>query len=256
MSPKYLQVFLLFIIFTACKQEEKEKEVPLHFESVSVIKKSGEGCLSDDFNCTIISIDVPVAKGGKEISENINARLKEHIFSLVFSEEPSAATSYEEYAKEFISNQQRTSAEFQESVPWKAVISGSLIRESDNLISIAIDSEVFTGGAHGYRSISYFNFDAHTGRSMEHKDLFTQDFLNYAEKAFREQYDIPQEESINSTGLWFEHDKFSLPINIGIDKEHVILVYNSYEVASYAEGEFKLEFPIEEVQDYLKIELE
>src|SRR5690606_39895740 len=89
--------------------------------------------------------------------------------------------------------------------------------------------------------ICYFNFDAHTGGSLEHKDLFTQDFLSYAEKAFREQYDIPQEESINSTGLWFEEDKFSLPINIGIDKEHVILVYNSYEVASYAEGEFKLE---------------
>ena len=60
-----------------------------------------------------------------------------------------------------------------------------MIRESENLISIAIDSEVFTGGAHGYRSISYFNFDAHTGGSLEHKDLFTQDFLNYAEKAFR-----------------------------------------------------------------------
>lgn len=246
----------MFILFIACKNEPREKEIALHFKPVNVIKKSGEGCLSDDFNCTVISIDVPTAIGGGEVSGKINARLKEHIFSLAFSEEPSTATTYEAYAKEFIANQQQTAAEFQESIPWRAIVAGSLQRESENIISIAVDSEIFTGGAHGYRSVSYFNFNPHTGDLLEHQDLFTDQFLDYAEKAFREQYDIPEGESINSTGLWFENDSFHLPINIGFDEERVILVYNSYEVASYAEGEFRLELPLEEVQPFLKIELE
>ena len=256
MSPKYMQVLLLFFLFTACKNEPKVKEIPLHFEPVSVIKKSGQGCLSDDFDCTIISIDVPKAIGGKDISRKINATLKKHIFSLAFSEEPSEATSYEAYAKEFIANQQQTAEEFNESIPWRAIVTGQLIFESEDLLSIAIDSEIFTGGAHGYRSISFFNFDPNTGKQLEHRDLFTKEFMKYAESAFRTQYDIPQGESINSTGLWFENDRFSLPHNIGFDGENILLVYNSYEVASYAEGEFRLEFPLEEVRPYLKIELE
>lgn len=256
MSRKYLQLFLLIIIFTSCKNEPKGKEISLDFDPVTVIKKSGEGCLTDEFNCSIISLDLPIAKGPEEVAEKINSRIREHVFSLANSEDPYEALTYEEFAKEFIANKQRIEAEFGETVPWRAIVTGSVISERENLTSIAVVSEIFTGGAHGYGSTSFFNFDPDTGASYEHSDIFTDDFSGFAENAFRERFDIPQGEPINSTGFWFEDEAFHLPINIGIDEEKVILIYNSYEVASYAEGDFRLEFPLEDVEPYLKLELE
>jgi len=256
MSQKYLQVLLFSIVLVACKNEPKIEEIPLDFEKVSVIKKSGEGCLTDEFNCTIFSLELPVATGPEKVSDKINARIKEHVFALAYSEEPSQAPDYEEYAKEFIINKKRVETEFGEAVPWRAVVNGEVISEFEHLISIAVASEIFTGGAHGYASTSFFNFDPETGAEYKHHDLFTEDFVAFAEKAFRERYDIPEGDPINSTGFWFENEQFNLPINIGIDKEKVILIYNSYEVASYAEGDFRMEFPLEEVEAFLKIELE
>lgn len=256
MSQKYLQLLLFSILFVACKNEPKVEEVPLEFEKVSVVKKSGEGCLTDDFNCSIISLDLPLAKGPGEVSEKINLRIREHVFSLAYSEEPSQAPDYEEFAKEFIINKKKVETEFGESVPWRAIVTGEVISETENLLSIAVSSEIFTGGAHGYASTSFFNFDPNTGAVYSHEDIFTPEFTAFAEKAFRERYDIPEADPINSTGLWFEEETFHLPINIGIDTEKVILIYNSYEVASYAEGDFRLEFPLEDVAPFLKLELE
>jgi hypothetical protein len=256
MSRNFLQVFLLVIIFTSCKHKPEKEEIPLEFELISVIKKSGEGCLTDDFNCSIISLDLPMAKGPEEVAEKINSRLREHVFSLANSEKTYEALSYEEYAKEFIANKKRMETEFGEKVPWRAIVTGSVISQTDHLVSISIVSEIFTGGAHGYGSTSFFNFNPETGETFEHQDIFTEKFKDFAERTFRERYDIPEDQPINSTGFWFEDDAFHLPINIGIAKENVILIYNSYEVASYAEGDFRLEFSLEELDPFLKIELE
>lgn len=257
MSKAFLQLLLLLLLFTSCKDEPKKKELPpLEFEPVSVIKKFGEGCHTGDFNCSVISLDLPRATGPEQVAGRINSQLREHVFSLVFSEEASEAKTYEEYAKEFIANKKRVEAEFGEAVPWKAIVTGEVIAEFENLLSIAVVSEIFTGGAHGYASTSFFNFNPKTGEAYTHEDLFSEEFVDYAEKAFRQRNGIPEGEPINSTGFWFEEESFNLPINIGITKEKVILLYNSYEIASYAEGEFRLEFPLEEVEAYLKIELE
>ena len=253
MSSKYLQALLLLIFFTSCKNEPKEKEIPLEFQYTSVIKKSGEGCLPETFECTVISIDVPVAEGPEKIAEAINSELEQHVFSLVFSEEPSKAKSYEEYAKDFISNQQKTAKEFNESIPWRAIIAGEVLFESDNLISIGVNSEIFTGGAHGYSSTSFLNFDPATGEMLDHSDIFKDDFVSFAEKAFSEQNNIPAGDPINSTGFWFEDEIFRLPGNIGFKANKVVLIYNSYEIASYAEGDFRMEFPLNEVKPYLKL---
>ena len=127
MSRNFLPILLLFVSISSCKNEPREREVPLEFEPVTVTKKSGEGCLNDDFNCSIISLDLPVAKGPEKVAERINSRIKEHVFSLANSEEPYEALTYEEFAKEFIANKKRVEAEFGETAPWKAIVTGSII---------------------------------------------------------------------------------------------------------------------------------
>ena len=72
-----------------------------------------------------------------------------------------------------------------------------------------------------------------------------------SEKEFRKKYKIPEGENINAKGFFFENDKFALPENIAVTKNRVILVYNRYEAASYAEGELKLSIPKNKVAQWL-----
>lgn len=253
---KISAVFLLFLLFAACKNEPEkasDTEVPLNFEISSITKKSGEGCLDDNYNCTLISLEIPIAEGPENIASRINTSIKKHVVALINSEEDPGLPSYEEFAKDFIAERQRIAEEFEESAPWRAIVTGRIFSENKHLLCIGIDSEIFTGGAHGYRSISFFNFDPETGSLYEHDDIFTEEFVSFAEKAFKSEQGIPEEENINSTGFWFEDDVFHLPNNIGFEDNKVILIYSAYEIASYADGEFRLEFTKEEVAPYIKL---
>jgi hypothetical protein len=76
-------------------------------------------------------------------------------------------------------------------------------------------------------------------------------FLEFAEASFRRQYSIPEDAPINSTGFMFEDNLFRLPRNIGFENEGIVLHYNPYEAASYADGALVLEFPMEQVGGFL-----
>ncbi|NNE76731.1 MAG: DUF3298 domain-containing protein, partial [Pricia sp.] len=104
-----------------------------------------------------------------------------------------------------------------------------------------------------YSSKRFLNFDKRKGRELENWQLFRnrEDFQLFAERKFRNQEDIPLQGPINSTGFMFEKDSFYLPENIGFTKEGVKLLYNPYEVASYADGPIILTLPFKEVAPFL-----
>jgi hypothetical protein len=114
---------------------------------------------------------------------------------------------------------------------------------------------MFNGGAHGYEGDTSLLFDLKTGFSLKPEDLFTdvKSFTALAETKFREKFKIPANKSINSTGMLFEKSKFRLPNNIFYTKDGLLLYYNAYEAASYADGPKELLIPYSIANDYLKI---
>lgn len=92
---------------------------------------------------------------------------------------------------------------------------------------------------------------------MENGDLFinSMEFQEYAEGKFRDQENIPGTESINSTGFMFENDTFYLPQNIGFTKNGLQLIYERYEVASYADGPIVLTLPYPEINSFLRLKI-
>jgi len=136
---------------------------------------------------------------------------------------------------------------------WEAKIKGSISYEDAKFITIILDSYLFTGGAHGYTSKRFLNFDKKKGTEMENSELFknTEDFLVFAEEMFRKKENIPKNKSINYTGFMFEQDSFYLPENIGFTKDGLKLLYNPYEVASYTDGPIELVLPHTEIKKFL-----
>lgn len=252
MTYRILRFLLVFLLISSCQDEKKTTELPLRFEKENIVKKAGENCDAAEYDCTIISLEVLKAKGPTEVSENINRVLQEHAIATISSEENPQIKDFEELTNNFISEYHKAAAEFSQEPPWEAYLNESIYRKDTALVSIGITTEIFTGGAHGYKSLHFLNFDPQTGETLAWKDILTPDFKDYVEKKFRKEQDIPADAGINSTGFWFENDTFHLPTNIGFTDEHVILVYNSYEIAPYAAGDFYMEIPLEEVRSFLK----
>ncbi|MGB7786238.1 MAG: DUF3298 domain-containing protein [Salinimicrobium sp.] len=253
MTHKLFRIFLLLLLVTSCAEEKEKKDLPLRFEKESIIKRTGQNCDTAEYDCTIISLEVVKAKGA-EVSKDINAKLEEHVIQLISTEEDPAVTSLEQLSENFISDYNEAAESFSEEPPWEAYLNENVYFKSDSLVSIGITAEIFSGGAHGYKTLTFLNFNPKTGDRYSAEELFKPEFSSFVEEKFRSKYEIPSEENINSSGFWFENDEFRLPENIGFEEDKLILVYNSYEIAPYAFGDVYMEIPLEEVRPFLKIE--
>ncbi|WP_159039870.1 DUF3298 and DUF4163 domain-containing protein [Christiangramia fulva] len=252
---KITSLCLVFLLLVSCKEDKKEEktETSLTFQTKS-LSKSLDDCTPENGNCTFISLTFPVASGADYQAEKINREIEKFLVSIVDYQEEEKIEKPEELAEDFIANYKETAEEFPEyELPWEATVTGKIIYQDADIISMEFDTDMFTGGAHGYRSTNYLNFDRKTGKKLTATDLFKDDFKKFVEKDFRKKYEIPSDSNINSTGMFFEDEKFRLPENIGISQKKILLHYNAYEIASYAAGNFNLQYPKKEIQQFLKI---
>ncbi len=233
-----------------CKNDDEE----LIFEDFFIEEVSQKDCDPEEENCAFISINTPLALNEGEHSAKINRKIEEHIRELVDYQEMKKFRSLEALAQRFIDDYEASAEEFPEyNIPWEASVDGKIIYRDPELISMEFRTGIFTGGAHGYTSVTYLNLNPETGETYSTNELFEADFKDYAEDLFRIKNEIPLDAPINSTGMFFENDEFELPQNIGFRKNKLILRYNPYEVASYAEGGLQLEIPLEDAGKFLKI---
>lgn len=240
---KYAFITLVFaLIFIGCEVDKS-----LTFETVSFDNKTCKDCAE-------VSVKVPKALGNKKIDEAINIAIREEIISILQYDENVEAISIKSAMESFQSEYDQLRNKFpEESTPWEASIAGEVSFENEKLITIRLEYYLFTGGAHGYSSVRFLNFEKEKGKELENIELFKDlpSFQEMAEAKFRSQENIPLPNSINSTGFMFEGDNFYLPENIGFTKDGLQLFYEQYEVASYADGPIILVLPFEEVKNYI-----
>lgn len=248
-----LSSFLLIGCADEKKETENEVDNALQF-STKTIEKSLDNCEPELGECTFISLIFPEAKKGVGQAEEINKVIEHFLSETLNYQENEIPENPEDLVTNFIQNYKATAEEFPEyELPWEATINGKVMYENEQLIAMKFNTDMFTGGAHGYRSTRYFNFDAETGKLLSSDELFNSDFVDYVEKDFRKKHDIAMDKDINSTGFSFEKGYFRLPLDIGITEKKVILHYNAYEIAPYATGSTILTYPKSEIESFLKL---
>ncbi|WP_405208699.1 PdaC/SigV domain-containing protein [Aquimarina sp. LLG6339-5] len=245
-SLKSLFLIAIFICFFSCQKNE-----PLSFHKRTIAINDYFDCKSSD--CAITEIFLLESINETEIAKKINVQIEKAACTNLNVEDDTAIDNIEEALKNFNNSYQEIKKEFpEEIIPYEASINCDISYQNKFILSVLIDSYIFTGGAHGSGNSNYINIDTKTGAIISHKKLLkdVNNFSIYVEKVFREKYDIPKEQSINSTGFFFDNNTFSLPNNIGITETYIILFYNQYEISSYAEGPIELKLKKEEVADY------
>lgn len=240
---KPIAYLLLILMFLGCEDTHK-----LTFEPVSI-----ESPRCDQ--CPLITIEIPEALDNSAVAKAINTALREEIiYHLKFDEGKDVATIQEavnSFADSFHEIQQKFGGE---SAPWEAKIHGHVVFEDEHIITLALNAYTFTGGAHGYSSTIFLNFDKAKGIELNPYQFFNnvEEFEEFAEAKFREQEKIPLEGDINQTGFMFEKNRFRLAENIAYTNKGLQIVYNQYEIASYADGPIVLTIPFEEANAFLK----
>lgn len=260
---RYITILALILTLASCKKDKDETtEVPvtkdtiaqpavLSFDNKVYEKKS---LLGKKEPRTYVSIDVPEAVGGGKASDSINNGIFHAVRGIVhFGEKPATAKSYDQVMASFIASYEEFAKDYtDEDVPWEAKVTGKIGYKNDTIINVNLNYFTFAGGAHGYGADMSLLFDAKTGHTLKQDDLFKdkKGFTALAEKKFRAKYKITG--NINSTGYMFENDTFALPQNIFFTDKGLLLLYNPYEAASYADGELDITLPYSEASAFLK----
>ncbi|CAM3448019.1 DUF3298 and DUF4163 domain-containing protein [Zobellia roscoffensis] len=233
---------ILLLALVGCQKENK-----LTFETLSLDETRCSECPS-------VEINIPKALENSKIATSINTAIDEEIIETLNYDDEIETSNIKDAVESFSNGYWELKKLYpEETTNWEAKIEGTISYEDPDFLTIELNSYIFTGGAHGYSSQHFLNFDKNKGKELENWEIFKdrQDFEKFAEQKFRDQEHIPQEGPINSTGFMFESDMFYLPENIGFTKDGIKLLYNPYEVASYADGPIVLTLPYKDVKPYL-----
>ena len=240
---KLIACLPLIVVLFGCEDSNK-----LTFEPISI---ESPRCAE----CPMVTIEIQEALDNTAVANSINTALREEIiYHLKFEEGKDVATIQEavaSFTKSFHEIQEKFGGE---SAPWEAKIHGQVVYEDKHIITLALNAYTFTGGAHGYGSTIFLNFDKAKGIELNPYQFFNdvEKFEEFAETKFREQEKIPLEGDINQTGFMFEKNRFRLAENIAYTQKGLQIVYNQYEIASYADGPIVLTIPFEEANAFLK----
>lgn len=250
MKRIFLFLSISLMIFSCAENTSDE----IVFSTHEIKSEDFASCKENE--CPKIKVNYLLAEGEKEISKNINEMTEQSRSKIVSAtEEKPLPGSFDEALKNFIAEYQNFKKEYPEFPGnYELQISEKIIHRSAETIVTETKYYIYTGGAHGYGATNFATFSLKNGTLLKPQDLFSdlKGFTGYAEKKFREKFEIPSGENINATGFFFENDVFSLPNNIAILENEVVLIYNPYEAAAYARGQMELRFPKEEIKQWLK----
>lgn len=220
------------------------EESPFQFDEMAIEKKEP------------VSIEViyPRIDDDSEVSSTINIGIESTLAAqIAFFEENTDSLTLNNAISQFENRFLSFKNDFEpEATPWEVLINSEIILQSNYVITVAIDSYTFTGGAHGNSVITLLNFDPKTGRLFTQEDLIKTfgDLTELVKQYFKKE--LVAKGNGNSVDYFFGDD-FKLPENIGFNDEGVIFLYNNYELSSFADGVTEFTIPYSEISKYLKI---
>ncbi|OUR98188.1 hypothetical protein A9Q86_14120 [Flavobacteriales bacterium 33_180_T64] len=232
--------FALLALIISCEKEIKIDFTEQNIESSTVAE---------------IAINYPKAEGTKDVANLINKTLKNHIISQTnFNKDTLTNASINDAIKQFNNDFNNFKNDFPDSTQkWEIFIDGEVTYHSPEVISIAVNSYLDTGGAHGNTNVRFFNFNSQTGKLLLNKDHINN--IKALSKIVEEKLKDELEHHSGNEPIedLFFGEGFQLPESIGYSDEGIIILYNPYEIASYAQGIIEFTIPFEEINSFLNL---
>lgn len=236
---RILYILIFIVVLSSCSSEPKS----VTFDTITV---------EAPYEAEISAV-YSKAVGNTELSHIINANVEKAIIETLNTPENKSNLSevLKTFNDEYLSFNEKFS-EITEPV-WELHIETELSYQSETVITIAISTYEFKGGAHGNDKIKFLNLDAKTGAILGFGDIISnkEAFTTLAKEHFIKSLSN-KEEQLKMEDFFFG-EPFQLPENIGFSEDGLVLLYNVYEVASYDRGYTEFVIPYNEAEPYLKV---
>lgn len=229
--------------------------------TINSYDKKNDDCKGDTSNCATFKASFPIVQktNNNPFADSINNFIRQNLYSPLFGDKPANGLNdllapYFEAFKQSLQNDE----EYQSASGWYYERNFLVSVNTPQLFTIGWQQSAFAGGAHPNRFINYYNFDPKTGKQMWLSDFLTlgseKIMRRMGEIKFRKMKRLSERADLEDAGYRFIDNKFHLNENFVFTPKGIKFTYNTYEIASYAEGTTELFFDFKEMANLLKNE--
>ena len=257
-ANRFIWVLLLFVVFTYCGRNDSKQALEWMDSielSISEIDTTFGSC--DTAMCHQIHVNYPVVK-----NENL-FNLQEQILSDMLFWEP-VEIQMKPSVSQLISNQKKLYDDvnsddgFAPMQNWYLTIDVHTDFNKAGVFSYTVNKDAFFGGAHPLFEAKLVAYKVNPDSliPLTWDDIIQPDslerFVYTAKQSFFNYHGLDPFLNVNDQGFWFESGDFELNDNFSIHEDGIAIMYNPYEVASYAAGTTSLFLDWKEVEPWLK----
>jgi len=242
---------LPFIVVFAisCKNKPVQEEAQVTFKPFEMNEKSH---LKGDEKNPVLSISLnlqyPDTFSNVSVLNKIRRTILTDFFPDIEKDIIDPKIAMKKYIKEYIKfydNSEDASSisdkrnSDQSDVAWWDHEKMTIRNNSDNILSYTIESDQFTGGAHGGKNYLNTVINLKTGDRITEDDIFTEAsrplVAELILKKIMEKHRVSKAEDLEQIGF-FDVTEIGLNKNFYVTGEGIVYTYNEYEIAAYAVG--------------------
>jgi hypothetical protein len=248
-------VSLFAFILISCGKKAEDKKADVTYVMKNFRVESSAGCTSDTLQCASYEVNYPEFSGLDSLTEK---KIRREMEATVAMGNPEAeGKPMKQIAEDFIQEYEDFKKEMPDAAGgwyYNAVVTVEVL--TDTLISMTVQQDYYTGGAHGGMETYFINVNPGTGAEFTLDNLlksgYQKPLATIGEQVFRKVKEIPDTASLNENYFEFADDTFQLNKNYGFRKEGILFYYNNYEIAPYAAGPSEVLIPYERIKEWLK----
>jgi len=247
----FILAIAIYIMLSSC-QTKTDKESNLSFAKYQYSEKVH---LFDNDNYPSFNIDLHVLLPSDSIAfDELYQAMANSYFNASYQAKSSPQKNLENFPQSFIEEYKgfekdfiADSSDFGASFNWQMISKNEILYTNDKILSFAVESFFYSGGAHGNTIKTNYVFDLENKKIISATELFKPKscaaIIDLQKKALlKDKRDI---EVIDLEGLHCEN-------NFYLTKEGIYFHYDQYEIASYAEGPIDIFISVEEIKPHLQ----
>ncbi|NLJ99991.1 MAG: DUF4163 domain-containing protein [Clostridia bacterium] len=194
-----------------------------------------------------LDLEIPVISGlvDQNLQERINKEISDNAMEIKAELEKSRSSLVENIKDESLDTPLHT---YQLFVGYETYNNG-------DILSLAVETYQYSGGAHGGTHVDFYNFDIRTGRLLMLSDLF-QDDVDYISVINEEIEKQIADQRESGEDIYFDGDMGFQSIEANhpfyINDNQLILHFSQYEIAPYATGMPEFALPLTSLSKLLQ----
>lgn len=248
--------FSLIVALAAFASCAKLKEKPVVDFVMKDFKAESSPNCREDSACATFTIQYPEFLGlDTTVRKSIDDRIAAHLANAVAVDASTQPGTLQQLGNDFVNDfKEFTKEQPSYDLGWYVRGQVTVLISSDTLISLQVDSETFTGGAHATMATNFVNIEPKTGTEFLLDAMlrpgYRDDLNRLAAEELESQLELNDVDSLATSDL--VEGKFEFNDNYGFRKEGIVFYFDISEFGSPVDDPIEIIIPYEKLHDWRK----